>query len=109
MTTITHLDRHLSSELSALRRETQAVQASSKEAVLIASEEAKERLASHNGLIDQMQALSGTFVTRDTMDALKEGNDERLRRIESWQAKVTGALVLISVIGVANLVKLWAG
>jgi len=109
MVSITHLDRHLSSELAALRRETEAAQESAKEAVGIASEEAKERLASHNGLIDQMQALSGTFVTREILEALKEGNDERLRRIESWQAKVTGALVLISVIGIANLVKLWAG
>lgn len=109
MAAIGSMDRHLTAELAALRRETVSAQANAKEAVGLASEEAKERLASHNGLIDQMQQLSGTFVTREILDTQRDANDERIKRIESWQARMTGALVLVSVIGVANLVKLWAG
>lgn len=105
--TIQSLDRHLTSELAALRRETEMAQENAKEAVGLANVEAKERLSAHNGLIDRMEVLTASFVTREILDALKESSEVRLRRIESWQSKITGGLILVSVIGVANLVKIW--
>jgi hypothetical protein len=107
MAAVTNLDRHLTAELAALRRETETAQGNAKEAVGIATVEAKERLSAHNGLIDRMEVLTASFVTREILDALKESNDERVRRVESWQSKITGGLILVSVIGVANLVKIW--
>jgi hypothetical protein len=107
MAAVANLDRQMTSELAALRRETEAAQGNAKEAVGIATVEAKERLSAHNGLIDRMEVLTASFVTREILETLKESYEQRLRRTESWQSKITGGLILMSVIGVANLVKIW--
>jgi len=104
---IAALDRHLTAEIAALRRETEAANKAAGDAVAVAANEAQERLAAHNGLIEQMRQQASLFATRESFDDFKESNDKRLKAIESWTARVTGGLVLVGFIGVANLVKIW--
>lgn len=117
---IASLDRHITSEINALRRETQIANENAEKAIGVAAAEAKERLAAHNGLIDQMQDLQSTFASRESLEAFKserqhvledfkEATAHRFSRLENFQSKLTGGLLLLSVIGVANLVKVWAG
>jgi len=112
------LDRHVTSELSALRRETQAANQAAERAIEVAAEEAKDRLAAHNGLIEQMRQQAASFASRESLDnfkaerhnaldAFKDETDKRFGRIERFQAMLIGGFVLVSTIGVANLVKIW--
>jgi len=103
------LDRHLTSELAALRRETEAANRNSDRAITVAAHEAADRLAAHNGLIDQMQAQGGTFATRETVENMKDETNRRIGRIEGFQAKIVGGLLVVTAVGIANLVKLWTG
>jgi hypothetical protein len=117
---ITALDRVTFSELAALRRETAAASHAADRAVSVAADEAKERLAAHNGLIEQMRQQAQEFASRESLenfkterhqvlDAFKDETDKRFARVERFQAMLTGGLLLVSFIGVANLVKVWAG
>jgi hypothetical protein len=40
---------------------------------------------------------------------LRDANHDRLSKIESFQNRVTGALVLLATVGVATMVKVWTG
>jgi hypothetical protein len=113
------LDRHMAAEIAALRRETNAAQAAAGNAIEVAKEEAKERLSAHNGLIEQMRQQSQQFASRESfedfkserhqaLDTFKETTDTRFGRIERFQSMLIGGLVLVSFIGIANLVKVWA-
>ena len=103
------LDRHLTSEISALRRETEAARKAANDAVQVAAHEAQERLTAHNGLIEQMRQQAAQFATRESFEDFKDSNDKRLGRIERFQAALTGGMILVSFIGIANLVKVWTG
>lgn len=114
------LDRFINAEIAALRRETLSAEASAKDAIKVAAHEAEERLAAHNGLIQQMQELQGTFATRESLDAFKserrhalddfrEANDRRLGRLERFQASLIGGFIFVSFLGVASLVKVFTG
>jgi hypothetical protein len=116
---VNSLDRHLTSEIAALRRETTQANRNSERAIEVAAEEAKERLAAHNGLIEQMRQQANAFASRESLDDFKAERhqaldtfkaeaDKRFGRIEKFQAMLTGGMLLISVIGVANVVKVWA-
>lgn len=67
-------------------------------ATSVAKEAAEAALELHNGLIRQMKEQQGTYARQD-----------EVRRLESWQGRLTGGLVVVSIIGVSNLVKLWTG
>ena len=103
------LERHLTSELDALRREARAAAQNSDKAIEIAAHEAHERLTAHNGLIEQMRQQATHYSTREAVEDFKEGTDKRLGRIERFQASLIGGFFLVSFIGVANLVKVWSG
>jgi hypothetical protein len=114
------LDRHLTAEIAALRRETQAATQASEEAIAVAKDEAKERLAAHNGLIEQMRQQATMFASRESLDSFKaerhaaldsfkDEADKRFGRIERFQSMLTGGMLLVSFIGIANLVKVWSG
>ena len=105
---VSSLDAHMRAELEALRRETIAARESSDRAVQIAAQEATDRLAAHNGLIDQMQQQQATFVPRESFEERRQTIDQRLGRLERFQAALGGGLILLSFIGIANLVKLWS-
>lgn len=113
-------DRHLTSEIAALRRETMQANTAADEAIQVAKEEAKERLLAHNGLIEQMRQKEQSFASRESLehfiterrealDTHKEEVDKRFGRLERFQATLTGGLIFVSFIGVANLVKVWTG
>jgi hypothetical protein len=93
---ITALDRHLTSEVSALRRETVAANHAAEQAVKVAGKEAKDRLKAHNGLIEQMRDQARQFASKEAVE-----------RLEAWQARLTGGILVVAFIGVVNLVKLW--
>lgn len=103
------LDRHTTAEIAALRRETATAHRNSERAIELAAQEAKERLAAHNGLIEQMRQQASQFATRESADDFKEANDKRLARVERFQSMLAGGLALASVIGVATLVKVFTG
>ena len=114
------LDRHVMAELAALRRETQAANAAADRAIEVAADEAKERLAAHNGLIEQMRQQAQQFASRESLDnfkserhqaldAFKDETDSRFGRLERFQAMMIGGMLLLSFVGVANLVKVWTG
>lgn len=105
---VASLDRHLTAELQALRRETAEANRTAEKAIHVAALEASERLAAHNGLIEQMQDAQAHFASREMFEAQRETVERRFSRLERFQAMLTGGLLLISAIGVANLVKVWA-
>jgi hypothetical protein len=70
---------------------------------------ARELAQAHNDLIRKQEVLVGTFATKDAIEDRLGHVGDRFSRLEDWQARLTGGLIVVSVIGVANLVKLWAG
>lgn len=103
------LDRHLTHEIAALRRESQVANLTAERAVGVASQEAKDRLIAHNGLIEQMREQATHFATTEGLDAFKHEVERRLSRIENFQAMLTGGMLLTGTIGVATLVKIFSG
>lgn len=119
-TRIVALDRHLSSELAALRREAAAANNNAERAIAVAKDEAAERLKAHNGLIEQMRDQAAAFASRESLEAFKserqhvleafkDETDKRFGRIEKFQAMLSGGMILVSFIGIANVVKIWTG
>lgn len=120
MSTIASLDRHTTAEIASLRRETHLANENAEKAIGVAKEEAAERLAAHNGLIEQMRQQAEAFASREALenfkaerhmalDAFKDEADKRFGRIERFQSMLVGGMLLLSFIGIANLVKIWAG
>jgi hypothetical protein len=103
------LDRHITSEIEALRRETHTANEAADKAIDVAADEAKERLLAHNGLIEQMRVQAAHFSTREALEDFKDATDKRLGRIERFQAMLVGGMLILSFIGAANLVKVWTG
>lgn len=103
------LDRHFTSEVQALRRETESARQASDRAIEVAAHEAAERLAAHNGLIEQMRQQANTFSTRESVDDYKEAADRRLARVERFQYMLTGGMLFAVFIGAASLVKVFTG
>lgn len=119
-TRLESLDRHITAEIAALRRETHAANSAAEQAIEVAKEEAKERLMAHNGLIEQMRHQAQQFASRESLeafkaerhaalDAFKDEADKRFGRIERFQAMLIGGMLLVSFLGIANLVKVWSG
>jgi conjugal transfer/entry exclusion protein len=106
---INALDRHMVSELAALRRESETANLNAQRAIEVAALEAKERLIAHNGLIEQMREQATAFASRESVDDFKDVSDKRFGRVERFQASLMGGLFLLSLIGIANLVKVWTG
>lgn len=64
----------------------------------------------HNGLLRKMEVLVETFPTKESMDRrfgtmadLREKDLEaiglRFTKLETWQAKATGAILIVSAVG----------
>ena len=114
------LDRHMTHELDALRREASVANQTAEKAIEVAAQEAKDRLQAHNGLIEQnrqreelnrqaQEKAAGTFATRESVDGLEKHLAEKIGRVEKFQFMLTGGILLLSFIGIANLVKVWTG
>ena len=87
-----YIETHLEAQAELHRSQREADQ----EAVKIALANSKELAEKHNDLIRQMERKDETYATK-----------EQVGRVEAWQSRLTGAIVLLGGIGVANLVKLW--
>jgi hypothetical protein len=93
-------DHRYASERQADQEAVRVAHDNAKKAIETAAEEAKERLAAHNGLIDKMEKQADTFVPREVAEA-------RFHHLDQWQARMTGAILVLGAIGFGNLVKLW--
>lgn len=103
------LDRHYAAEIASVRRESKTANDTAERAITVASVEAKERLDQHNGLIQKMENQAATFVSREVIDVLMEGNEVRLSRMERLLFMAMGGIFLVGLLGVANLVRVWTG
>lgn len=56
------------------------------------------RLEKLNELRSEVLQDRGQFVRRDVYDNDKKGRDLRLQRLESWQARASGAAVILTLI-----------
>jgi ABC-type transporter Mla subunit MlaD len=63
-----------------------------------ALEASKELAEKHNDLIHSAETKDESYATK-----------VELKRLENWQSKVSGGLIAVAGIGVANFVKLWTG
>ncbi len=91
------LDRLIQSELASIRREISAYTLTSERAITMAASEARDRLSSHNRMIEQMREQATHFATREVVDLNRDAYLKRFEGIERFQSRVTGALVLIAV------------
>ena len=69
----------------------------------------KEIADKHNDLIRAAAERDKNYVSVDVHNQQKQNLEERLGRIESLGAKYVGGLIVISIIGVANLIKVFGG
>ena len=67
-------------------------------ATQVAKLAADDALKLHNGLLRQMREQQGTY-------ALKS----EVARLERWQTRISGGMIVLAAIGLTNLIKLWAG
>ena len=56
-----------------------------------------------------MRTQAEHFATREAVEGMEKHLDEKIGRLETFQSKLIGALLLVATIGVANLVKVWTG
>jgi hypothetical protein len=107
--TVDTLREFLHAEIASVRAEClaktaelkelqQAHRAGDKEAVTKAFDAASELSKSHNDLLRKMEKLTESFATK-----------QDLGRLTQWQAKVSGGLLVVAAVGVANFVKVWTG
>jgi hypothetical protein len=90
------LDRHVKSEFDALRELLKSQREGDQLAIKTALDASQELAARHNDLIRHGEQKDATYATKDDVE-----------RLSAWQSKLTGGLLVVMFIGVANLVKLW--
>lgn len=102
--------------LTAQEKFATEVQRASKEAVSLALEASKELAEKHNDLIRAAEQKDATFSTKNDLEYIVERVESnkgeylrRFTRVEQWQAKLTGGILVLAAIGLANFVKLWTG
>jgi hypothetical protein len=71
---------------------------------------AQQQLAEkHNDLIRAGEKKDETYATKDDLAHVQGLLVQNIARLEKWQARLTGIALAVSVLGVANFVKLWTG
>lgn len=61
-------------------------------------------------LLAEMDKHYGSLEqARKLLDERREEDDQRFKRLESFQARMIGGMVVLCAIGIGNLVKLWLG
>ena len=95
------LDRHITAEFEALRRETLATKEATDLALELQSAELSRRLSELNNESARLQDAVSKNVSADTWHAFEEqykrdaGTDSaRMRALEKFQARLAGAMVL---------------
>lgn len=93
---LTALDRHVSSEFASLRELLKSQREGDQLALKTALANQKELADKHNDLIRQGERKDALYATRVDVE-----------RLERWQSRLSGGLLILAFIGIANLVKLW--
>jgi len=96
------LREHLDQRFDDLEKRLEDRWAAERRALGLAERNIEGRLEKLNELRQQVATDRSEYMNREVAEG-------RLSRMEAWQSKATGALVVIAGIGVANLVKLWTG
>jgi hypothetical protein len=91
------VDRYYQAELRSLKELIETKHDAAQQAVELALTSQKELAEKHNDLIRQGERKDETYATKD-----------EIGRLEQWQNKITGGLIILSLVGIANLVKLWS-
>jgi hypothetical protein len=89
-------DKRYAAERSADALAVDAALTAAKEAVAVAKLASDEHLKAHNDVLEGWKNERSTFATKTEAG-----------RIETWQTRLTGGMVVIAIIGVSNLVKIW--
>lgn len=90
------LDRHLTSQIAGLKELVRSQREADQLAIKTADDASRQLAEKHNDLIRQQEKKDATYATKNDVD-----------RLTAWQSKIAGGLVVVSVIGVANLIKVW--
>ena len=93
---ISALDRHLTGEIHSLKELLQSQRVSDQQAIKTAFDASQELAAKHNDLIRSQEKKDATYATKDDVS-----------RLSDWQTRISGGLAVVSIIAVANLVKVW--
>jgi hypothetical protein len=100
----------------AIRKAEQATNA----ARLALRDEAEGWKSDHNNLINQLEAqgqrhsedllrLVGEFSPKAVLEAMDAKHAVDIARIEKFQNRIAGGLVVVAAIGITNIVKVWGG
>lgn len=92
--------KRLDDALLHLRELSASQRTSDKLAVETALTAAKELSQAHNGLLRKIEKLIETFPTKEVVEA-------RFSRVESFQAKMTGGLIVVGAVGLGNFIRVW--
>lgn len=103
------LREYIEARIAEERRIRQTQRKGDREVVDQAFRSTKELAEKHNDLLKQMQERDKTYVSQEVYEERHRALQERMRRAEAWQAKFAGGMVVLGVIGVSNLIRIWAG
>lgn len=110
------LREYTSEKVESLRELTELRFQAQEKALELQATEYQRRLSGLNNEAARIDQAVQKNVSRDTWDAFYDryilGHDAldlRIKEAERFSAKLVGGLFVVSVIGVANLVKIWFG
>lgn len=103
------LDKHHSALRKADQEAVSAALTAADKAVETAKVASDEHLALHNGLIEEIREDRSTLAKKESVEYQRQQDDARMKRLESFQSKMLGGIVVIGAIGVGNFVKLLVG
>lgn len=86
--------RSLNIELAAAKEATEAAFRASQKAIDKAEEALTRRLEGMNEIRDQLREQAETFARVEVVATENAGRDERITRVERFQAKMLGGLLL---------------
>lgn len=106
------------SQISGVAEMAKALRTSDMAAVAVAFEANKALTTAHNDLLRRMELQGEQFATREAVrrqidtvgEQIENGqsnDDKRFKRLESWQSKLTGGMIVLGFIGISNLIKIW--
>jgi hypothetical protein len=92
------LETHMNSQMQSLKELVQSWRHDDQKAIQTAHQASQALAEKHNDLIRQQERKDATYATK-----------AEISRIEAWQSKITGGVIILGFIGIANLTKLWFG
>lgn len=97
------LETHYNALLEQLDRRITSSELNSKDAIRLATAAQDKRLDLLNEFRSQSSDEAKKYVTVETQSA----NDSRISNLQDQVSKIWGGLVVVALVGIANLVKLF--